>query len=287
MGFAPTTLPAPAKINWMLRVLGRRDDGFHSIETILQRISLSDSLTFTRSDRLSLSCDDPSIPLDETNLVWRAADMMMSRFDAPPVAIELNKRIPPGGGLGGGSSDAATTLQFMTRHAKHVPSTEELRATAAELGSDVPFFLSGATCYATGRGEELVELAEQNAIPLVLVLPGEGVMTAEAYAMLSEVRARNEVEMTEPIGFQACHEMAVRGLLGDTTELVNDFESVIFEARPAISGAFERVRRSGAVWTRMSGSGSTIVGVYDSLGKRDRAIERLSDSLTVLAAETR
>src|SRR3954468_15009389 len=97
---------AYAKINWTLRVTGRRPDGFHDLETIFQTISLHDTLTFTESDRLTLTCDDPSIPVDETNLVWRAA----RAIDAKPVAIHLQKRIPHGGGLGGGSSDAAATL---------------------------------------------------------------------------------------------------------------------------------------------------------------------------------
>lgn len=286
MGFEATTMRAPAKINWMLRVLGRRDDGYHEIETIFQTIALFDSLTFTRADRVTLTCDDPSIPLDESNLVWRAAHLMMSRFGSPPVLIELRKSIPTGGGLGGGSSDAATTLVFLARHAKVPPSTRELREAALDVGSDVPFFLTGGTCYATGRGEKIVELAEQNVTPLIIVLPVDKVLTAEAYSMLADARGRGAIPSGMAAGFEQCHEMAVRGLLGDTTSLTNDFEQVIFEAYPAIAEAFERVRRSGALWARMSGSGSTIVGAYDSRAKRNRALERLSDSLTVLTSET-
>lgn len=286
MRFDRTTVLAPAKINWMLRVLGRRPDGYHELETIFQTISLADSLTFTESDSFVLRCDDPSIPVDERNLVTRAARLMMDRFGAPAVAVELEKRIPVGGGLGGGSSDAAATLSFLARHAARGASGAELRAAALELGSDVPFFLEGGTCYATGRGEALVRLADQRSVPLLLVLPDEGVATAEAYGLLRDVRDRGAVAEGSAIGFEAAHELAVRGLLGDTTELVNDFESVIFGARPKLGEIFERVRATGAVWTRMSGSGSTIVGAYDSTAKRNRAIERLSDSLTVIPAQT-
>lgn len=286
MRFERTTVPAPAKINWMLRILARRPDGFHEIETIFQTISLADSLTFTPSDAIDLSCDDPSIPVDGSNLVHRAAEMMRDRFDAPAVAIELKKRIPAGGGLGGGSSDAAATLLFLARHAKRPPLSAELRAAALELGSDVPFFLRGGTCYATGRGEALVELVGPNAAALLLVLADEQVMSGEAYAMLRQARDAGEVPEGEAVGFDTCHELAARGLLGDTSLLVNDFEAVILPSRPKLAATFDRLRNAGAIWTRLSGSGSTIVGAFDSVAKRNRALERLSDSLTVLPAQT-
>jgi 4-diphosphocytidyl-2-C-methyl-D-erythritol kinase len=286
MRFEKTTVVAPAKINWMLRILGRRDDGFHEIETIFQTISLADSLTFSPSDRLELHCEDPSIPLDETNLVWRAADLMCRRFEAPAASIELRKRIPSGGGLGGGSSDAAATISFLARHASRAPSTVELREVALELGSDVPFFLQGGTCYATGRGEELVPLADQMPASLLLVFPGEAVATGEAYATLRRARDAGDLPEREPVGFEQCHDLAVRGLLSDTTLLENDFEDVVFAARPQLASIFERVRSAGAIWTRLSGSGSTIVGAFDSNGRRNRALERLSDSLTVVPAQT-
>lgn len=284
--FETTTVLAPAKINWMLRILGKREDGFHEIETIFQTISLADSLTFAPSDRLSLSCDDASIPVDESNLVMRAANEMICRFGAPTVAIDLRKRIPAGGGLGGGSSDAAATLSFLARHATHPPSPENLRALALELGSDVPFFLKGGTCYATGRGEALLPLADQNSVPMLLVLPDEGVATGDAYGALRRARDACEVPEGEPVGFDVCHELATRGLLGDTTMLVNDFEDVVFRMRPSLRDIHARVRGTGAIWTRMSGSGSTIAGAYDSVAKRNRALERLSDSLTVVPAQT-
>src|SRR5712691_7808516 len=125
---------AHAKINWALRVTGKRADGYHDIETVFQTISLHDTLTITESDRLTLTCDDPTIPTDDTNLVVRAAS-------GKNVAIALHKRIPAGGGLGGGSSDAAATLAALG-----------LEQRALALGSDVPFFLTGGTAYATGRG---------------------------------------------------------------------------------------------------------------------------------------
>jgi len=286
MRFEKTTVVACAKINWMLRILARRDDGFHEIETIFQTISLADTLTFSPSDRLELHCEDPTIPVDETNLVWRAADLMRRRFEAPAASIELRKKIPAGGGLGGGSSDAAATLSFLARHSPRAPSTDELRAAALELGSDVPFFLRGGTCYATGRGEAIVPLADQMPASLLLVFPSETVATGEAYAMLRRARDAGDLAEREPVGFEECHELAVRGVLSNTTVLENDFEDVVFAARPELASIFDRVRGAGAIWTRLSGSGSTIVGAFDSPGRRNRALERLSDSLTVVPAQT-
>src|SRR5947207_6252124 len=143
---------AHAKINWALRVTGKRADGYHDIETVFQTISLHDTLVFRQSDRLTLACDDPGIPTDDTNLVLRAA----RAAGAGNVAIELRKRIPAGGGLGGGSSDAAATLVALGGDA----------AAALSLGSDVPFFLTGGTAYATGRGEIVTPLPAVRGVPL-------------------------------------------------------------------------------------------------------------------------
>src|SRR5712671_6738669 len=162
------TVPAYAKINWSLRITGKRADGYHDIETLFQTISLHDTLTFTESDQLSLTCDDPSIPIDDTNLVVRAAQAVGN----VNVSIALHKEIPAGGGLGGGSSDAAATLIAMKR-----PSPD----IALTLGSDVPFFLAGGTAYATGRGEILTPMPRITGIPLLLLIPEARVSTAKAF----------------------------------------------------------------------------------------------------------
>ncbi|HEX2122287.1 MAG TPA: 4-(cytidine 5'-diphospho)-2-C-methyl-D-erythritol kinase, partial [Thermoanaerobaculia bacterium] len=174
-----------AKINWSLRITGKRSDGFHDLETVFQTISLHDTLTFRESDRLTLTCDDPSIPTDETNLVLRAAHAV----GAPPVAIEIAKRIPAGGGLGGGSSNAAATLRALGG------DRSDLAEIALSLGSDVPFFLVGGTCYATGRGEVLTPMPPMPAIPLLLVLPEERVMTKDAFARITRY--------SQPLGINA------------------------------------------------------------------------------------
>jgi 4-diphosphocytidyl-2-C-methyl-D-erythritol kinase len=245
-----------AKINWALRITGRRADGFHDLETLFQTISLHDELTFTPSDRLSLTCDDPTIPTDDTNLVVRAA----RAAGAAPVAIHLRKRIPAGGGLGGGSSNAATTLREL--------GSGDLSAVALSLGSDVPFFLLGGTAYATGRGEVLTPMPPMPGIPLLLALPGERVLTKEAFARVTRY--------SPPLGIDAYR---------DFTNFTNDFEEPVFALLPRLRELKERMLLAGAKWAGLSGSGSTIVGAFADAASRDRAAAAFHD-LRVERCET-
>ncbi|MEA2344881.1 MAG: 4-diphosphocytidyl-2-C-methyl-D-erythritol kinase [Thermoanaerobaculia bacterium] len=252
---------AYAKINWSLRITGKRADGFHDLETLFQTISLHDTLTFEDADHLSLTCDDPTIPVDERNLVIRAAG------DAK-VAIALHKEIPAGGGLGGGSSDAAATLVTLGK-----PSPE----IALTLGSDVPFFLTGGTAYATGRGEILTPLPRLAGIPLLLLMPEERVSTARAFGML---RA-----FSPPLGIDRYRAMIEDDLLSHATELVNDFEEPIFAMLPSLRTLKTQLYEAGAAWAAMSGSGSTIVGTFRNAEDRDAARKRFTH-LRAVSAET-
>jgi 4-diphosphocytidyl-2-C-methyl-D-erythritol kinase len=252
---------AYAKINWSLRITGKRADGFHDLETLFQTISLHDTLTFEESDRLKLTCDDPSIPVDETNLVVRAAGN--AKF-----AISLHKEIPAGGGLGGGSSDAAATLIALGN-----PSPE----IALSLGSDVPFFLTGGTAYAIGRGEILTPLPRVAGIPLLLLIPEERVSTARAFGILRT--------FSPPLGIERYRAMIDDDLLSHATELVNDFEEPIFAMLPSLRTLKTRLYEAGAAWAAMSGSGSTIVGAFRQVALRDAARTQFTD-VRAVAAET-
>ncbi|HEV7240129.1 MAG TPA: 4-(cytidine 5'-diphospho)-2-C-methyl-D-erythritol kinase [Thermoanaerobaculia bacterium] len=245
-----------AKINWALRITGKRADGFHELETVFQTISLHDELTFTPSDRLSLTCDDPSIPIDETNLVMRAARAVNS----PPVAIHLRKRIPAGAGLGGGSSNAATTLREL---GSGDLSDVDLARSALSLGSDVPFFLLGGTAYATGRGEVLTPMAPLSGIPLLLLLPAERVLTKEAFARITRY--------SPALGIDAYRDFA---------NFTNDFEEPVFALLPRLRELKERLLLAGATWAGMSGSGSTIVGAFADSASRDIAAKAFGDLRT-------
>jgi 4-diphosphocytidyl-2-C-methyl-D-erythritol kinase len=252
-------VPSFAKINWSLRITGKRADGFHDLETVFQTISLHDELTFRESDRLSLTCDDPGIPTDETNLVLRAARAL----NAPPTAIELRKRIPAGGGLGGGSSNAATTLLTLGA------GRDDLAQLALSLGSDVPFFLTGGTAYATGRGEVLTPVAPMNGIPLLLLLPEERVLTKDAFARITRY--------SHPLGIGAY----ARGF----EVFTNDFEEPVFALLPRLRTLKERLYAAGAGFAAMSGSGSTLFGAFDTEAGRDAAAKLFAD-VRVEKAET-
>jgi 4-diphosphocytidyl-2-C-methyl-D-erythritol kinase len=240
-----------AKINWSLRITGKRADGFHDLETVFQTISLHDELTFRASDTLSLTCDDPTIPTDDTNLVMRAARLV----GAPPVAIELRKRIPAGGGLGGGSSNAAATLLALGSDRTDLPEL------ALSLGSDVPFFLVGGTAYATGRGELLTRLPSIAGVPLLLVLPEERVMTKDAFARITRY--------SSPLGVDAYRT--------GFSSYTNDFEEPVFAMLPRLRALKQRLYEAGATWASMTGSGSTIVGAFANAEMRDVAAAAFPD----------
>ncbi|HUP47085.1 MAG TPA: 4-(cytidine 5'-diphospho)-2-C-methyl-D-erythritol kinase [Thermoanaerobaculia bacterium] len=252
-----------AKINWALRVLGRRPDGFHDLETLFQTISLHDTITIHDSDRLTLTCDDPAIPTDDSNLILRAARAL----GVPPVSIELEKRIPAEGGLGGGSSNAAATLVALSR--KFGMDDRELPDIALSLGSDVPFFLLGGTAYGTGRGEDLISLAPAAPIPLLLLFPEERVATPAAFAMIRRY--------SQPAGVEPFDDAVRDGLLDARDLLVNDFEEPVFAAMPRLRDLKLRLYDAGAAWAGMSGSGSTIVGAFRSQAARDAAAGAFSD----------
>ena len=274
------TIPAFAKINWSLRVLGRRPDGFHDLETLFQTVSLHDDMAFERAGTTSLHCDDPTVPVDEANLAIRAL-RLLQRQGAGEVALTLHKRIPAGGGLGGGSSNAAATLRALNQMFDLGLSREELSEMALQLGSDVPFFLHGGTAYATGRGESLLPLPVGPAIPLLLLVPSERVNTAEAFALLGATRTASSV----PLGLERFLTMMRHDLLSHSQALTNDFEAPIFTRYPHFAELKRRLYDAGAVWASMSGSGATIVGAFRNPMARDRALATLHD-VPAISADT-
>lgn len=184
------TLAAPAKINLYLEVLGRRADGFHELETVFQTLGLADTLRMERhagADGVSLTCSDPALPCDAGNLAWRAAAAYVARRPGfGHVAITLDKRIPHGAGLGGGSSDAAAVLRAC-RYLDETPLTDAtLAALALDLGSDVPVFLLGGTAHATGRGEVLTALPDRAGPVVTVLMPDAMLPTPNVFRALTE-----------------------------------------------------------------------------------------------------
>lgn len=269
------TLPAFAKINLGLRVRGRRPDGYHEIETVFQTVTLQDKLTFetSRDDgRLELVCLDPEIPTDESNLVLRAALALRSRYGAARGArVTLEKRIPAGGGLGGGSSDAAVALVALAHLWGIETSKGELAEIGARLGADVPFFLTGGTALGTGTGAQVTPLEDAPGMHLVVVTPGVRVSTAEAYKALGAPALTKDEGVVNLSVSRA--EAEFSGSLREVA--ANDFEAVVARLEPETGRAREALLGAGARRAMLSGSGSSVFGVFDSKGEAGRAREML------------
>lgn len=274
-----------AKINWMLRIIGKRDDGFHELETIFQSISLHDVLTFAISDEVRVTCDDSTIPTDERNLAGRAAAAMIEEFGIDPVHIDIRKVIPSGGGLGGGSSNAAMTLLALDKLFELRAPISRLMEIAATIGSDVPFFLLGGTVHGTGRGEVLEMLPAPAPVHLLLVLPGFKVETASAYGMLADRRSSGALQPTAPLGIARTREMMRRGIVASAWDLVNDLEPPVFDAWPALARYKEALLSTGADLVLMSGSGSTIFAAYQRADTRDAALRMVANGGRTVACE--
>lgn len=267
-------LRAFAKINLGLRVLGRRADGYHEIRTVFQTITLRDTLTFeaTVHERLELTCTDPSIPTDESNLVLRAATLLRERYMSGRGArIRLEKRLPAGGGLGGGSSDAAVTLLALSKLWSLKTDLNELSELGARLGADVPFFLTGGTALGTGTGTDITPLEDTPKTALVVVTPDVRVSTAEAYKALSAPA------LTKTDGVVNLSVSRTEADFPDSLcdVMSNDFEAVVVRLHPEIGRARDALLSAGAARASLSGSGSSVYGVFESELEAERAAKVL------------
>jgi len=254
---------APAKVNLSFEIKARRADGFHEIETLMTPISLADRLTIERAgddDQIDFSCDDPSLPVGEDNLVVRAAKLFGARAGITAgVRIVLEKKIPHGAGLGGGSSDAASTLLGLNELFEAGLASDDLMKLAAQLGSDVPFFLARSAATCRGRGE-LVAPARLNAtFDLLLLKPDFGVPTPWAYARWKNSRELPGIDYS-PQDFEGIR-------------FLNDLEKPVFEKFVFLARLKTWLRRQPEVAVAlMSGSGSTMFAVMrDGEGAKELA----------------
>jgi 4-diphosphocytidyl-2-C-methyl-D-erythritol kinase len=265
------SLPSYAKVNLALRVLGRRNDGFHEIATILQTISLHDTLTFeTSKNGVELTCNDTNLPIDETNLILRAAKALRAKFRIEDGAkIELNKIIPIGGGLGGGSSNAAVTLIGLSRLWSLDVSFEKLHEISSGLGADIPFFLYGGSALATGTGTTIDPISEICLGPMIVVTPKIRVSTREAYANLGAVNLTSAGTERILLNYRFGPECPV--------ESVNDFEKTVFAAFPGIADVKAKLLELGALRALMSGSGASVFGIFENEETRQTALKALGE----------
>jgi len=267
MGIEKLQKRAPAKVNLTLKVLGKREDGFHALESLMVPLDLADTLTFERADDYCLVCDTPGVPVDESNLVTKAVRLFQQRTGKScGWKVTLVKNVPHGAGLGGGSSDAATALLALNELEDAGISNEELAEMSASLGSDIPFFIYEQACLIEGRGERVtpVNIPELKGVQILLLKPSFGVDTPEAYRRWAGEVALPGVDYTAqsmPWG-----------------EVVNDLEKPVFEkhlflaemkiwllAQPEVSAAM------------MSGSGSTMMAFLNDVGRKDGGVADLLD----------
>ena len=248
-----------AKINLGLRIVSKRADGYHNLESIFQELSLADELLIERADEFSLATNQPGLPVDETNLCTRAYRLLAAEYEIRGgLKIFINKRIPLGSGLGGGSSNAATCLKVINQLFRLNLSLPEQLRLAARLGSDVPFFILGRTALVKGRGEVVIPITFLKNYQIVLVYPGRAISTAQIFNNL-------EIGLTKYGGgvkFEAVI-FRITSLDDLSGYLFNDLEEVVSRVCPEIMGIKERLINCGARYVSLSGSGATVYGLFD------------------------
>ncbi len=277
-------LEARAKLNLGLAVLGKRSDGFHDLLSVFQTISLSDRLTVERAEgSISLSCTDPSIPEGPENLAWRAAEAVRAQFGVRAgMRVKLEKRIPSGAGLGGGSSDAASVVRAAVEVWGIDAPTSRLHEVCLELGSDVPYFLVGGAALVEGRGERITPLVVRDAMHVVVAMPPVHVATGWAYAQLERPFLAGEP-------FRALIEELRAGrltLLEFCGHVENDFQRVVERHHPEVAAARRRLLELGASSALMTGSGSAVFGTFASGEDAARAAACCRSEVPAVAAHT-
>ncbi len=257
---------AHAKINLGLKVLSPRQDGFHDLLSIFQAVSLHDTIAVTLAADISLTCSDASLPMAADNLAWRAAELYRRETSTCGCHIELTKVIPAGAGLGGGSADAAAVLRALDRLAQNPLGLPRLAELGAEIGSDVPFAVHGGTMLVEGRGERLTPQAWTTAPDwwYLLVCPSAPVATDWAYRQLRGTRETQG--LSDPSAYATLISSARGGYLDAGklwSVLENDFQPLVEETTPIVARASQLLADTAPLAQSMSGSGSTVYGIYD------------------------
>lgn len=266
-------LNAYAKVNLALDVLGKRDDGYHDIETVLHTLELHDTVILREADHgITVLCDHNAVPSDVQNLVFRTAQLVRETYGVDrDIQIEIQKRIPPASGLGGGSSDAAVTLLGLAQMWKLRLDNRELMGLAAQIGSDVPFFLVGGAALATGRGERVQYLHTLPTTWVVLACPNIEVSTAWAYRELdlNGIRERpNTQALIAALRGESVAEVA--------RNLGNVFERLISSRYPPVADVKARLLQAGALGASLTGTGPVVFGLFGRESEARKAAEEIS-----------
>ena len=268
---------SPCKVNLLLNILGKRPDGFHELETVMQPVNLFDKIRFERGgNAIQLTCDEPALPVDSKNLIHRAAAGFLSAGRiSDGVKIHLEKKIPLAAGLGGGSGNAATTLLALNELFDRPLSGAQLRELAASLGSDAPFFLQNRPALATGRGEKIQPLDSFPALRgrvFLLIHPGFGISTPWAYQNLARFPAALNGKPGRAKNLIA--KLRGNNWPGVADAFYNSLEAPAFDKFPVLALYQEFLRENGALAALMSGSGSTTFAIVESVSSGESLAEK-------------
>lgn len=252
------SLKAPAKINLFLEILGKRDDGYHEIETVMQEIDLVDNLQFEEiREGVKLKCNNKNVPSDENNLVCKAANLIVNECGIKKgVLISLEKNIPVGAGLGGGSSDAATTLKALNSLWKIGLSDIDLIEFAARLGSDIPFFIKGKTALCSGRGENITPIEVKSEMNYLIIFPHINISTTTIYRNLKIDLTKKRKDVSFFL-----HALKYSKIADISKLLFNRLEEVIFATYPDLLRVKSSLEHFDFCGLSVSGSGSAFFGL--------------------------
>lgn len=266
-------IKAFAKINLGLRVLDKRENGYHNIETVLQTISLFDQLDISIGNAsIVVTSDNPGLPQDETNLCYKASKIFLEESGHKRgVHINLQKNIPISAGLGGGSSDAASVLTGLNILFSFPFKKNEIRKMAINIGSDIPFFIDGGTAFVTGRGEIIKPIKPGPFLNYLVVFPGFGIDTKWAYDKINFLTKRENYIKVLNCNFD------VEDIKNNKMLLKNDFEEVMLREYAKLREVRRFLIQNGAASVSLSGSGSSIYGIFDDMKKMDRACTNLAE----------
>ncbi|MCD6440270.1 MAG: 4-(cytidine 5'-diphospho)-2-C-methyl-D-erythritol kinase [Candidatus Marinimicrobia bacterium] len=251
-----------AKINLCLRITGKLSNGYHTLSTIFQEIDLHDIITFTPSRRYILSCSDPKVPCDGRNLCSKAyAEMKQLAPQSPDWHIHLQKTIPVGAGLGGGSSNAATVIKFLNEQWELGLDEQQLIRIAVKIGADVAFYIHGKTQGAEGIGEQLIPLKLPRQFTLLLICPAIHISTKWAYQQFNLTKRKEGYKF---------HDVFESGKI-QWSLFENQFESVVFSTYPEIGNIKTLLIKEGSQYAGLSGSGSTVFGIFKNRNNAEHA----------------
>lgn len=269
------TRQAYGKINLGLDVLGKREDGYHTVRMIMQTVELHDTLDFKENatGKITMTCDNETLPVDENNLCIRAAKLLKDEFGFEGgVDIHLKKRIPIAAGMAGGSTDAATVLKAVNEIFELGLSKKELMKRGVTLGADIPYCIMGGTALAEGIGEELTRLSPMPSVPVLIAKPPVNVSTGQVYGALDSLETYDHPNIDALM-----HSIEYEDILGIAPKMGNVLADVTMPMVPEIAEIVDFMESHGAVRAMMTGSGPTVFGIFEDNDEMEKCREALEE----------